>query len=177
VRDLEGEGPDRLLPECHRAALGFVVLDREVDEAGGAVDGDIEVALAALAILGAQLGQVLHVDVHETEIVVLEGPVRLARPACGRQAAQALGFQNAVDRVTVEMRQEMRDHKGEVIQRKARRTTQRADNGPLLLTGLPRELVRAAGAILTVRRPALAPLADGLGRDAIALRQDTGWLS
>src|SRR3954463_4651018 len=36
--------------------------------------------------------------------------------------------------------------------------------------------MRAAGAILTVRRPALAPLADRLGRDAIALSQDPGWL-
>src|SRR3954465_3905857 len=36
--------------------------------------------------------------------------------------------------------------------------------------------MRAAGAILPVRRPALAPLADRLGRDAIALSQDPGWL-
>ena len=112
----------------------------------------------------------------EAKIVLLEGPVRLARPACGRQAAQALGFQDAIDRVTVQMRQKVADHKGEVIQRKARRTPQGADNGALLFGGFPGQLVRAAGVVLTVGRTALTPLADRLGRDAIALRQDTGWL-
>src|SRR4029079_4388059 len=71
------------------------------------------VALAALAILGAQLGQVLDVHVHEAEVIRLEAAVRSAGAACGRQAAQALGFQDAVDRVTVEMRQKVADHKGE----------------------------------------------------------------
>src|SRR4051812_49636644 len=33
-------------------------------------DGDIEVPLAALAVGGPELGQVLHVDVHEAEIIV-----------------------------------------------------------------------------------------------------------
>src|SRR3954467_7415638 len=74
------------------------------------------------------------------------------------------------------MRQEVGDHKGEVIQRKTRRTTQRTDNGALLLGGFPRELVRAAGVVLAVARTALAPLADGLGRDAIAPSQNSGWL-
>ena len=59
--DLEGEGPDRLLQEGHGAALGFIILHRQVDEAGGTIDGDIQVPLAALAILGAHFGQVLHV--------------------------------------------------------------------------------------------------------------------
>ena len=113
----------------------------------------------------------------EAKIVVLEGPIWLAGAACGRQTAQALGFQDAVDRVTVEMRQEVADHKGQVIQGKARRTPQGAHKGPLFIRGCPGQLVRAAGAVLAVGRPALAPLADGLGRDAIALGQDTGWLS
>ena len=64
---LEGEGRDRFFQEGHGAALGFIILDGEMDEAGGAVDGDIEIPLAALAIGGAQLGQVLHVDMHEAE--------------------------------------------------------------------------------------------------------------
>ena len=119
MRDLEGKGLDRLRQKGHGTALSLVVLDGEVDEAGGPVDGHVEVTLAALAILGAPLGQVLHVHVYEAEIIVLEGPVRLARPACGRQAAQALGFQNAVDRVPVQMRQKVGDYKGEVIQGKA----------------------------------------------------------
>src|SRR4051812_42773791 len=53
------------------------------------------------------------------------------------------------------MRQEVGDHKGEVIQRKTRRTTQRTDNGALLLGGFPRELVRAAGVVLAVGRATL----------------------
>ena len=108
--DLEGKGLDGLRQEGDGAGRGFVVLDREMDEAGGAVDGDIQVALAALAVGGPELGQVLDVHVHEAKVVVLEGPVRLAGPACGRQAAQALGFQDAVDRVAIEMRQKVADH-------------------------------------------------------------------
>src|SRR4051812_50086479 len=69
------------------------------------------------------------------------------------------------------MRQEVGDHKGEVIQRKTRRTTQRTDNGALLLGGFPRELVRAARVVLAVGRATLTPLADGLGRDPIAAGQ------
>jgi hypothetical protein len=48
---------------------------------------------------------VLHVHMHEAEIVLLESPVRLAGAACGRQTAQALGLQNAVDRVALTMSQ------------------------------------------------------------------------
>src|SRR5215212_5583406 len=114
---------------------------------------------------------------HEAKIVVFEGPVRLAGAACGRQTAQALGFQDTVDGVPIEMRQKVGDHEGAVIQRKAGRTTQGADDGPLFLGGFPGQLVRPAGVVLTVVRPALTPLADGLGRDAIALGQDPGWLS
>src|SRR5215218_8948332 len=161
--NLEGEGPDGLFQKGHGAALGFIILDGQMDEAGGAVDGHVQVPLAALTISGAQLGQVLHVHMHEAEIVVLEGPVRLAGAACGRQTAQALGFQDAVDRVSIEMRQKVGDHEGEVIQRKARRTTQGADDGPLLLGGFPGQLVRPAGVVLTVGRAALAPLAATCG--------------
>ncbi len=118
----------------------------------------MEVPLAALAILGAQLGQVLHVHVHEAKIVVFEGPVRLARPACGRQAAQALGLQDAVDRVAVEVGQKVGDHEGEVIQREAGCTPQSADDGPLLLGGLPGELMRPARVVLAVGGPALRHL-------------------
>jgi hypothetical protein len=127
--------------------------------------------------LGAQLGQVLPVHMHEAKIVVFEGPGRLAGAACRRQTAQALGLPDAVDRVPIEMRQKVRDHEGEVIPRKARRTPQRADDGPLFLGSFPGQLVRPAGVVLTVGSPALAPLADRLGRDAIALGQDPGWLS
>jgi hypothetical protein len=98
--------------------------------------------------------------------------MRSAGAISRRETAQTLGFQNAVDRVTVQVGQEVRDHKGEIIERKAGGPPQRARNGPLFVRGLPGQLVRPAGAVLTVRRTALTPLADGLGRDAIALSQE-----
>jgi hypothetical protein len=55
-----------------------------MDEAGGAVDRNIEVSLAALAISCAQLGQVLHVVMHETDVIDLECAIRLAGAARGR---------------------------------------------------------------------------------------------
>jgi hypothetical protein len=165
------KGPDRFLEEGHGAALGLIVLDRQMDEAGGSIDGDIKVALAALAILGAQLGQVLPVQVHEAEVVGFERAIGLARAARRRQAAQALGFQDAVDRVAVQMRQKVSDHEGEVIEREAGCATQGAHNGPLFLSGLPGQLVRTAGVVLAVGCATLAPLADRLGGHAIALGQ------
>src|SRR3954464_11474120 len=100
--DPEGEGLDGLLQEGDGTARGFVVLDRQVDEAGGPINRDVEVALAALTISRAQLGQMLHVQMHEAKIIGLERTIRLARSAWPRQAAQALGFQDAVDRMAVE---------------------------------------------------------------------------
>jgi hypothetical protein len=57
---------------------------------------------------------VLDVHVHETEIVILEFAL-LRR----RQAAQPFGFEDAVDGIPVEMRQEVRDDEGQIIERKA----------------------------------------------------------
>src|SRR4051794_7019586 len=53
---------------------------------------------------------------------------------------------------------------------------QRTDDGALLLTGLPRQRVGPGRAVLAVGGPALAPLADGLGRDAVTLGQHAGAL-
>ena len=69
----EGEGFRGLSQEGNGAALGLIVLDGEVDGAGLAIDGDLKVALAALATDGLQLGQVLDVDVDEAKVVVPEG--------------------------------------------------------------------------------------------------------
>ena len=55
--------------------------------------------------------------------------MRSARAINRREAAQALGFQDAVDRVSIEMREKVGHHEGEVIERKAGRTPQGADNG------------------------------------------------
>src|SRR5215212_9376345 len=54
--------------------------------ARAAVDGQIEVALAGHAIAVAQLGQVLHIQVHEAKIILLEGAMRWReRLAAGRR--------------------------------------------------------------------------------------------
>jgi len=80
VGDAEGKGGRGFAEKGNGAPLGLVVLYGEVDGAGPAVDGDIEVALAALAIAGLQLGQVLDVDVDEAEVIVLELALALPGP-------------------------------------------------------------------------------------------------
>ena len=177
VRDPEGEGGERLLQEGPGAGLGLLVLDRQVDRARAPVDGHEQESLAPLAVRGPQLGQVLHVQVHEAELVLLElrrGPLG---PGGRRPAAQARGLEDAVDVVAVEVRQEVADHEGEVIQREAGGATQRAYHGALLLARLPGQLVRAAGAVPALGRPAFAPLANGLGADAVAPGQLAGELA
>jgi hypothetical protein len=69
------------------------------------------------------------------------------------------------------MRQEVRDHEGEVIERKAGGLPQGADDGAFLVGGFPGQLVRPAAMVLAVMGAALAPLADGLGAHAKALGQ------
>ncbi len=73
MRDLEGKRTDRLFQESDRACGQLVVFDRQMHPARAAVNGDIEKALAALAVGGLQLGQVLDIHVHEAEVIVLEG--------------------------------------------------------------------------------------------------------
>src|SRR4051795_5902420 len=81
---------------------------------------------------------------HKAKIVLLEAAVRSAGAINRREAAQALGFQDAVDRVSIEMRQKVGHHEGQVIERKAGRTPQGADNGPLFFCCFPGQLMRAA---------------------------------
>jgi hypothetical protein len=179
VGEAEGEGGRGFPQERDGALLGLVVLDGEVHGARTAVDGDVEVALAPLAVAGLQLGQALDVDVHEAEVVVLEGalaPLGLVRG--GRPPpVQAFGPQDAPDAVAVEVRQEVGDHEGEVVEGEVGRPAQRADHGPFLLGGLPGQPMRPGGMVEAVPGPALAPLADGLGADAEAPGQDAGGLA
>src|SRR3569832_2427286 len=97
--DLEGKGLDGFFQKGHGTALSLVVLDGEVDEARGAVDSHIQGPLAALTVANAQLGQVLHVHMDTAEIVVLEATEQTTKTNNRKQAAQALGFQDAIDRV------------------------------------------------------------------------------
>src|SRR3712207_1726766 len=62
--------------------------------ARAAVDGHVEEALAALAIRGLQLGQVLDVHVEEAEVVVLERAAFPPALGSARQAAQSLGLED-----------------------------------------------------------------------------------
>ena len=140
VGDLEGERADRLFQEGDRAGGQLIVFDRQVHPARAAVDGDIEEALAALAIGGSQLGQVLDVDVDEAKVVVLERAALALALLRRRQTAQAFGFEDAIDRIAVEMRQEVRDDEGQIIERKAGRAAQSTDNGALFLRGFPGQL-------------------------------------
>ena len=94
---LKGNARHRLLQEGDRAGGQLVILDRQVHPARAAVDGHIQKALAALAIGGAQLGQVLHVHVDEAEIVVLEGAAPALALLRRRQAAQPFGLEDAID--------------------------------------------------------------------------------
>src|SRR3954451_12503523 len=118
VGEAEGESRRGLTEEGNGALLGLVVLDGEVDRAGAAIDGDVEVALAPFAIGGLQLWQVLDVDVDKSEVVVLELALTPLGPVRGRRwpSAHALGAEDAPDAVAVEVRQEMADHEGEVIE-------------------------------------------------------------
>src|SRR3954467_27556 len=75
---------------------------------------------------------------HKAKIVLLEAAVRSAGAINRREAAQALGFQDAVDRVAIEMRQKVDHHEGQVIERKAGRTPARRRQWPALLLLLSR---------------------------------------
>lgn len=73
VSEAEGERGCSFAEKGNGAFLVFIVLDREVDGAGPAVDGHEQVPLAPLPIGLLQLGQLLDVDVDEAEVVTLEG--------------------------------------------------------------------------------------------------------
>ena len=160
------------------APLCLVVLDGKVDGARVAVDGDIEIALAALAVGGLQLRQVLDVDVDEAEVVFLEpalAPLGAVRGG-GWPAVQPLSPEDAPDAVAIEMRQEVGGHKGEVVEGEVRRPSQGADDGPLFLARLPGQPMWPGRVVLAVRRATLPPFANGLGADAEALGQHPGRL-
>lgn len=136
---LERKGAGRLAQEGDGALLGFVVLDREVDGARAAVDGNIQEALAPLAVAELQLGQVLDVDADDAEVVVAERALalgRLVEHGLG-PSVQAFGLEDAPDAVAVEVRQEVADDEGEVVEWEVGAAPQGADYGALFLSRLP----------------------------------------
>ena len=172
----KGQGSGGFAQKSDGTGFGFVVLDGKVNRARAAVDGDGEIALAPFAVGGLQLGQMLDVDVHEAEVIVLEAALAFGglRRCWLGAAVQPFGLEDAPDAVAIEMWQEMRHDKRQVIEREVGDPAQRADNGALLLRCLPGQLVRPRRVVQAVCRTALAPLADGLGGHAIALGQDAG---
>src|SRR5215217_2905678 len=120
----------------------------------------------------------LDVEMHKAEVVALERALafgRLCRYWLG-PAIEAFGREDAPDAVAVEMRQEMGDDKGQLIEGEVGDPTQRADNGPLCLGGLPGQAVWPGGVVQAIGCTAPAPLADGLGGHAVALGEDAGAL-
>ena len=85
--------------------------------------------------------------------------------------------QDAPDAVAVEVRQEMGDHEGQVVEGEVGGAAERADHRALLLRRLPGQAVRPGGVVEAIVRATLAPLADGLGADAEAPGQDAGGLA
>jgi hypothetical protein len=117
--------------------------------------------------------QLLDVDMNEAEVVVAELPRTPGRTlrGCGTTSVQPLGLEDAPDAVAVEVRQEVPDDEGQIIEGEVGPFAQQADHRAVLRGGLPGQVVGAGGAVEAVGGPALAPLADGLGADAVALRQ------
>ena len=70
---------------------------------------------------------------NEGEVVVLERAALPLALVSRWQAVQPFGLEDAVDGIAVQVRQEVRHHKGEVIEGKASGLPQGADNGPLLV--------------------------------------------
>jgi hypothetical protein len=155
VRDLERESRDRLFEEGGRAVRRLVVLDGQMHGARAAVDGDLEEALAAFAISRSELREMLDAEVHEAEVLVLEAAALPFGLVGWRQAPQALGLEDAVDRIAVQIRQEVAHHEGQVIERKAGGAAQDTDDGALLVCGFPGQRVRPAGAVLAILRSRL----------------------
>src|SRR5215213_3099281 len=169
---LKGKAPIASFRKATALVVSSSSLTARCTKPRAAVDRHIQKALAALAIGGLQLRQVLDVHVHEAEVVVLEGPALPFALLCRRQAAEPLRLEDAVDRIAVEMRQEVRDDEGQIIEGEAGGQAQGTDDGTLFLGGFPGQLVRPAGVVRAVLGPAFAPLADGLGAHTEALGQD-----
>jgi hypothetical protein len=101
----------------------------------------------------------------------LNTPWGFAGARGGREAVETPSFQDAVDGVSVQVREEVRHHEGEVVEREACCPAQGANDRPFLLAGLPGQLMGPRGAVLAVGRASLAPLADGLGGHTVTAGQ------
>jgi hypothetical protein len=104
IIDPERKDGRGLPQEGNGAFLGLVILDGQVHRARAPVDRDEQIALAALAIGGLQLEQVLDVHVDGTETVIPGSPLAADRSGgrSGRPAAETFPFEDAPDSVALE---------------------------------------------------------------------------
>ena len=74
--------------------------------------------------------------------------------------------------MAIEVRQEVADNKGQVVEGEVGSPAHGADDGVFFLGCLPRQPVWLGGMVRAILCAALAPVADGFGADATALRQE-----
>ena len=114
---------------------------------------------------------------HAADLVVFEDAMRLADLFGGRQAIEALGLENAVDRMPVQVRQEVADDEGPRIERKRYRADT-AKNRLIARVGRRFDAARSFGMIGLAlwqsgggREPAQEPISSlpqaGTGRASI----------
>jgi hypothetical protein len=117
------------------------------------------------------------IDVDETATIISKDSLPSGRLGEDerRPPTEAFASENTSDAVTVEMRHEVRHDKGQVDEREVRALPQNADHNPLLVRRLPGRVTRASGMVLTLGGTTLAPFADVLGADPIALRKRAAW--
>ena len=115
----------------------------------------------------------LDVDADKAEVIVTKGTVTFRRRSEGHlPSVQAFGLEDTPDAVAIEVRQEMGDDEGGVVEWEVGGAPQAADDGASFFSGFPRELVWAGGVVKAIRGASLAPFAHGLGADAVTLRDD-----
>lgn len=87
-----------------------------------------------------------NVDVDKTEIIVVEASLPLAglQRRLGWSSIEALGLQDTVNAITVEMWQKVPEYEGEIIQREACCSAHGADDGALLLVHPPGKALGSA---------------------------------
>src|SRR3954469_8958537 len=89
---------------------------------------------------------------------------------------ETLRLQNAPDTVTIQVREKMSNHKGEIVQSKVGNPAQRADHGAFFLARFPGQLMWPGGMILAILATALPPFTHGFGADTVASGQNTSTL-
>ncbi len=145
-------------------------MDTHEDPAGGAVDRDEQIP--ALLLIG-HLRQVFHVDVDVAGLVCLERLVRGLRHLRLQvtEGADPMPTQASIQPGARDVRVEkLADHGEQVVERQQQTLSQRDRHG--LLRRCQRGLQPVRRVAPVVDGIALAPLSDGLLRDAVALGHD-----